>query len=104
MRLVPDIAGVPEAGLTYVTQGTLESGFAFPGVGLALLTEHDLTGQRGTNMRDAAKMPARRRNAVDLAQLQPGDLVLPDPGRGRDDRPHAQPAVEDHQAVHPGRR
>ena len=27
-------------------------------------------------MRDAAKMPARRRNAVDLVQLQPGDLVV----------------------------
>ena len=76
VRLVPDIAAAPDAGLTYVTQGNLESGFAFPGVGLALLTEHDLTGQRGTNMRDAAKMPARRRNAVDLVQLQPGDLVV----------------------------
>ena len=76
VRLVPDIGGAPDAGLTHVTQGNLDSGFAFPGVGLALLTEHDLTGQRGTNMRDAAKMPARRRNAVDLAQLQPGDLVV----------------------------
>src|SRR5215204_1516042 len=76
VRLVPDIAAAPDAGLAYVTQGNLESGFAFPGVGLAVLTEHDLTGQRGTNMRDATKMPARRRNAVDLVQLQPGDLVV----------------------------
>src|SRR4051812_14489789 len=56
VRLVPDIATAPEAGLTYVTQGNLEAGFAFPGVGLALLTEHDLTGQRGTSMRDAVRM------------------------------------------------
>ncbi|MGY1914626.1 transcription-repair coupling factor [Blastococcus sp. SYSU DS0973] len=76
VRLVPDVASAPDAGLTHVTQGNLESGFAFPGVGLALLTEHDLTGQRGTSMRDAVKMPARRRNAVDLVQLQPGDLVV----------------------------
>jgi transcription-repair coupling factor (superfamily II helicase) len=75
-RLVPDIATAPEPRLTHVTQGSLEAGFAFPGVGLALLTEHDLTGQRGTSMRDAVKMPARRRNAVDLVQLQPGDLVV----------------------------
>src|SRR3712207_1416822 len=27
-------------------------------------------------MREATKMPARRRNAVDLVQLQPGDLVV----------------------------
>ncbi|MCF6508772.1 transcription-repair coupling factor [Blastococcus sp. MG754426] len=76
VRLVPDLATAPDAGLTHVTQGNLEAGFAFPGVGLALVTEHDLTGQRGTTMRDAVKMPARRRNAVDLVQLQPGDLVV----------------------------
>ncbi|WP_448611597.1 transcription-repair coupling factor [Geodermatophilus sp. URMC 60] len=75
-RLVPDVATAPEPRLTHVTQGSLEAGFALPGVGLALLTEHDLTGQRGTSMRDAVKMPARRRNAVDLVQLQPGDLVV----------------------------
>ncbi|MGY1723092.1 transcription-repair coupling factor [Blastococcus sp. SYSU DS0533] len=76
VRLVPDVATAPDPGLTHVTQGNLEAGFAFPGVGLALVTEHDLTGQRGTTMRDAVKMPARRRNAVDLVQLQPGDLVV----------------------------
>jgi len=76
VRLVPDIAEAPDAGLAHVTQGNLEAGFAFPGIGLALLTEHDLTGQRGTSMREATKMPARRRNAVDLVQLQPGDLVV----------------------------
>jgi transcription-repair coupling factor (superfamily II helicase) len=75
-RLVPGVETAPEAGLTHVTQGNLEAGFAFPGIGLALVTEHDLTGQRGTSMRDATKMPARRRNAVDLVQLQPGDLVV----------------------------
>src|SRR3712207_1105535 len=76
VRLVPDVPAAPETGLASVTQGNLESGFAFPAVGLALLTEHDLTGSRGATMRDAVKMPARRRNAVDLVQLQPGDLVV----------------------------
>jgi transcription-repair coupling factor (superfamily II helicase) len=75
-RLVPGIESAPEAGPTLITQGNLETGFAFPSVGLALVTEGDLTGQRGTSMKDATKMPARRRNAVDLVQLQPGDLVV----------------------------
>ncbi|WP_299953635.1 transcription-repair coupling factor [uncultured Modestobacter sp.] len=75
-RLVPGIETVPEPGAPFVTQGNLEAGFAFPAVGLALVTESDLTGQRGTSMKDATKMPARRRNAVDLVQLQPGDLVV----------------------------
>src|SRR4051795_7096446 len=35
VRLVPDVAAPPDAGMTHVTQGNLESGFAFPGVGLA---------------------------------------------------------------------
>ncbi|SFP22757.1 transcription-repair coupling factor [Geodermatophilus dictyosporus] len=76
VRLVPGVESAPEPGLTSITQGNLESGFTLPGVRLALVTEHDLTGQRGTTMRDAVKMPARRRNAVDLVQLQPGDLVV----------------------------
>ncbi|MGY1708530.1 transcription-repair coupling factor [Geodermatophilus sp. SYSU D00758] len=76
VRLVPDVAHEPAPGPVHVTTATLEAGFAFPGIGLALLTEHDITGQRGTTMRDAVKMPARRRNAVDLVQLQPGDLVV----------------------------
>ncbi|WP_369136685.1 transcription-repair coupling factor [Modestobacter versicolor] len=75
-RLVPGIEAAPQPGPTLITQGNLESGFAFPSVGLALVTEGDLTGQRGTSMKDATKMPARRRNAVDLVQLQPGDLVV----------------------------
>ncbi|MGY1673601.1 transcription-repair coupling factor, partial [Geodermatophilus sp. SYSU D00710] len=76
VRLVPGLETAPEPGLISITQGNLESGFTLPGVELALVTEHDLTGQRGTTMRDAVKMPARRRNAVDLVQLQPGDLVV----------------------------
>ncbi|MCZ2817760.1 transcription-repair coupling factor [Modestobacter sp. VKM Ac-2984] len=75
-RLVPGIETAPTTGPTLITQGNLEAGFTFPAVGLALVTEGDLTGQRGTSMKDATKMPARRRNAVDLVQLQPGDLVV----------------------------
>src|SRR3712207_3412170 len=59
VRLVPDVAAAPDAGLTHVTQGNLEAGFTFPGVGLALVTEHDLTGSRGATERDAVQMPAR---------------------------------------------
>src|SRR5688500_19435324 len=46
VRLVPDIAAAPEAGLAHVTQGNLESDFAFPGVRLALINETDISGRR----------------------------------------------------------
>src|SRR3954449_7230615 len=49
----PGIEAAPEPGPTLITQGNLESGLTFPGVKLALVTEGDLTGQRGTSMRDA---------------------------------------------------
>ena len=38
---------------------------------LAVLTEADLTGQRGSLTMDSRRMPSRRRNAIDPIQLQP---------------------------------
>src|SRR6185312_9006377 len=32
VRLVPDVSAPPEPGLVHITQGNLETGFAFPGV------------------------------------------------------------------------
>ena len=44
--------------------------------GLAILTEADLTGTRGVNPETAARLPTRRRNAVDPVSLKPGDYVV----------------------------
>ncbi|MGB8199884.1 MAG: transcription-repair coupling factor, partial [Pseudonocardiaceae bacterium] len=56
---------------------TLEEGFAVPALGLAVLTETDITGARGgTGSRDMSKMPVRRRNAVDPLALRAGDHVV----------------------------
>ncbi|MGH3776592.1 MAG: transcription-repair coupling factor [Pseudonocardiaceae bacterium] len=67
----------PAAGTVTVVRGTLEDGFLAPALGLAVLTETDITGARGgTGSRDMAKMPVRRRNAVDPLALQPGDHVV----------------------------
>ncbi|HEX8767016.1 MAG TPA: transcription-repair coupling factor, partial [Jatrophihabitans sp.] len=43
---------------------------------LAILTEADLTGQRGITALDKSRMPSRRRNAIDPIQLQSGDFVV----------------------------
>ncbi|MGH3980157.1 MAG: transcription-repair coupling factor, partial [Pseudonocardiaceae bacterium] len=67
----------PGAGTVTVVRGTLEDGFIAPAVGLAVLTETDLTGARGgTSTKDMRRMPARRRNAVDPLALQPGDHIV----------------------------
>jgi transcription-repair coupling factor (superfamily II helicase) len=67
----------PAAGTVTVVRGTLEEGFTVPALGLAVLTETDITGARGgTGSRDMSKMPVRRRNAVDPLALRSGDYVV----------------------------
>ena len=61
-----------------MTCGRLVDGFRVPAgpasTGLVVLTEPDLTGTRTTA--EAQRMPSRRRNAVDLDALRPGDYVV----------------------------
>ncbi|MGI8691579.1 MAG: transcription-repair coupling factor [Geodermatophilaceae bacterium] len=75
-RLVPVIDELPGAGVVHVTTGRLEHGFTSELLKVAVLSEADVTGQRGQSTKDMRRMPSRRRNAVDPLQLQPGDLVV----------------------------
>jgi transcription-repair coupling factor (superfamily II helicase) len=75
-RLVPGLLEPPERGTVLVTTGRLEAGLIHPGLRLLVLTETDLTGQRGQSTKDMLRLPSRRRNAVDPLQLQPGDPVV----------------------------
>ncbi|HEX8081017.1 MAG TPA: transcription-repair coupling factor [Jatrophihabitans sp.] len=74
-RMVPGIDKL-EAGVVTVTTGHLESGLVSAELKLAILTESDLTGQRGITAMDKSRMPSRRRNAIDPIQLQSGDFVV----------------------------
>ena len=65
-----------EAGVVDVTTGRLAAGLVAPALKLALLTEADLTGQRGSLTKDTSRMPSRRRNAIDPIQLKAGDYVV----------------------------
>ncbi|HEY2166453.1 MAG TPA: transcription-repair coupling factor [Jatrophihabitantaceae bacterium] len=73
-RLTAD-AGLA-AGIVEVTTGHLDGGLVATSLRLAILTESDLTGQRGSLTKDASRLPSRRRNAIDPIQLQPGDFVV----------------------------
>ncbi len=73
-RLVADAD--PQPGVLEVTTGRLDGGLVAPALRLALLTEADLTGQRGSLTRDTSRMPSRRRNAIDPILLQSGDYVV----------------------------
>jgi transcription-repair coupling factor (superfamily II helicase) len=70
----------PAAGVVTVTCGGISDGFVAPGRALVVLSESDLTGRgadAGKSTRDLnAKMPSRRRNAVDPLALRAGDYVV----------------------------
>ena len=72
----------PAQGIVTVACGGLAEGFVAPELRLVVLTESDLTGRgatAGSTSRDlGAKMPSRRRNAVDPLALKPGDYVVHD--------------------------
>ena len=69
---LPDI---PEKGLVTVARGVLADGFTAPELGLLVLTEADLTGNRAS-AGEVRRLASRRRNAVQLDSLKPGDFVV----------------------------
>ncbi|MDR2703262.1 MAG: transcription-repair coupling factor, partial [Cellulomonadaceae bacterium] len=75
-RLVTDLAGEIEPGVVQVIPGHVGHGFLAPNLRLAVFSEADLTGRKGTNTRDMRKLPSRRRNVVDPLQLKAGDYVV----------------------------
>jgi transcription-repair coupling factor (superfamily II helicase) len=73
-RLEKDLTELTPS-LVHVSCGSVEYGFVDPGLKLAVLTETDLSGQR-TATKDGARMPARRRKAIDPLTLEPGDHIV----------------------------
>jgi len=75
--VVEELPEAPRTDVVTVVTGRLENGFVLRDSGLAILTEADLTGSRGINPEAAgARLPTRRRNAVDPVSLKPGDYVV----------------------------
>jgi transcription-repair coupling factor (superfamily II helicase) len=70
-----DLDGPPEPSVAIVATGELESGFVWPRIKLAVLSEADLAGQR-QGSRDRTRMPSRRRGGIDPLQLTPGDYIV----------------------------
>ncbi|HLR83789.1 MAG TPA: transcription-repair coupling factor [Nocardioidaceae bacterium] len=75
-RLVDDLGAddlTPD--VVHVACGDIEHGFIADILGLVVLTQNDLVGQRAPS-RDERKMPARRRNQIDPLELQQGDFIV----------------------------
>ena len=56
--------------------GGCSAGWCRTELKLALLSEADITGQRGSLTKDTSRLPSRRRNAIDPIQLKAGDFVV----------------------------
>ncbi|MGI8882412.1 MAG: CarD family transcriptional regulator, partial [Jatrophihabitans sp.] len=73
---VESLTAAPQAGTVTVTTGQLAGGLMSDRLGVVLLTEADITGQRGVTSREGPRLPSRRRKALDPLQLQSGDLIV----------------------------
>ncbi|WP_029137527.1 transcription-repair coupling factor [Nakamurella lactea] len=71
----PPMTEQPRADVVTVAVGRLDDGFELTASNLAVVTEADLTGNRGAAP-ESVKMPSRRRNAIDPVALTPGDYVV----------------------------
>ena len=75
VRLEASLEVAPEPSVAYVTTGSFDRGFVAERLRLAVLTETDLAGARGST-KEMGRMPSRRRHTVDPLQLRAGDIVV----------------------------
>ena len=74
-RLQFDLTTAPPPSVAVISCGSIEHGFASTSLKLAVLTETDLSGQRGST-KDMRKMPSKRRKTLDIETLKPGDFIV----------------------------
>ncbi len=75
VRLLKNISSGLTRDAIYVLATPIEHGFISHEFKCALITEKDITGVRSSN-KDQARMPSRRKKAIDPIELRPGDYVV----------------------------
>ncbi len=61
--------------VVHLTTSPVEHGFIADFAKTVFITEKDISGQRSSN-KDQARMPSRRKKAIDPIELKPGDYVV----------------------------
>ncbi len=67
---------LPERGQILLTGGSLPAGLEYPTIGLAVLTEGQLSMQTRKRRKAVKKKPTNRQKLNSFADLSPGDLVV----------------------------
>ncbi len=65
----------PTKGSIHIFQSTLSHGFTSEDLEVLFITERDLSGSKVTS-KDAARMPTKRKQAIDPLELRAGDFVV----------------------------
>ena len=73
--VVPELNAIPTKGAIHITQSTIAHGFSSLDARILFITERDLTGSKAS-AKDGARMPSKRKQAVDPLELRAGDFVV----------------------------
>ena len=66
---------IPTKGMIYLCRSAIAYGFSSEENAILFVTERDLSGSKSSG-RDSAKMPSKRKQAVDPLELKSGDFVV----------------------------
>jgi transcription-repair coupling factor (superfamily II helicase) len=75
VQMVTNLAAQPTRGSIHITQSALGYGFRSDHAGILFVTERDLSGSK-VGSKDGARMPSKRKQAIDPLELRTGDFVV----------------------------
>ena len=75
VQMVATLTAQPTKGSIHVTQSSLSYGFKSDHAEILFVTERDLSGSK-TSTKDGARMPSKRKQAIDPLELRTGDFVV----------------------------
>ena len=73
--IVPELRAIPTKASVHITQSAIAHGFSSDSARILFITERDLTGSKAS-AKDGARMPSKRKQAVDPLELRAGDYVV----------------------------
>ena len=73
--IVPELRAIPTKASVHITQSSIAHGFSSLSARILFITERDLTGSKAS-AKDGARMPSKRKQAVDPLELRAGDFVV----------------------------
>ena len=73
--IVSELRAIPTKASVHITQSAIAHGFTSQSARILFITERDLTGSKAS-AKDGARMPSKRKQAVDPLELRAGDFVV----------------------------